>query len=99
MARGWIAAAFLLSITAGAQALTGADRASFIAGVIDVCMVGAKVTGAIPRQLWREYCECTANGVADRIPMNSVPDQAAIKAEAARCYANMREKLPTSPSP
>jgi hypothetical protein len=93
MARRWIAAAFLLLITAVTQAqpVTEADRAAFTAGVVKICMIGAK--DAIPKRLFQEACECAAKGVLDQTTISSVPDQAAIKAVAARCFADMSEKL------
>jgi len=81
-----------------AQYLSGADRASFVAGAANSCMrgYGSGDTSVIPRPLFEQYCRCYANGLADRASMddlkanNPAVMRPIIKAEGTRCYNEIK---------
>jgi hypothetical protein len=79
--------------------LTGSNRAQFVAGVADKCMSGYgkdERTSQIPRPFFEKYCQCYANGLADRASMNDLKEdneavmQPIIDAETKRCYAEIK---------
>ena len=91
-----------VSISEGrAQYLTGADRASFIAGAVNGCMrkYGTEGTAKIPRPLFEQYCGCYANGVADRLSMSEIKAEnpavvdPVIQAESKRCQEAMKNQV------
>jgi hypothetical protein len=83
---------------AWAQYYTGTDRASFVAGAANSCIrgYGSGDTSVIPKPLFERYCQCYANGLADRAPMsdlkanNPAVMRPIIQAEGRRCYDEIK---------
>lgn len=80
--------------------LEGPARSSFIAGTVEGCMrnYGSGRTSIIPKPLIEEYCQCYANGLADRAKAQDIKSEnravmdPIVKEESARCYATIKQK-------
>lgn len=89
---------WLQPTTARAQHLTGADRAAFVSSTIAGCMrrYGQDGTNVIPRPLFERYCQCYANGLADKLTASELKlehpsvTKPVIQSEGRRCYQEMK---------
>jgi hypothetical protein len=96
-----ISAALALSVEYGsAQYLSGSDRADFIKGVVNGCIVRKDMDpqmASVPLPLYTSYCSCYADRLADRAQMSDLGGgdpkvmNPAIAEAAKPCYDDMRK--------
>lgn len=89
---------WLQPTAARAQHLTGTDRAAFVSSTAAGCMrrYGQDGTDVIPKPLFERYCQCYANGLADKLTANEIRAEnpsvtrPVIQSEGRRCYEDIK---------
>ena len=85
-----------MTAPASAQYLTGAERASFVAGASNSCMKGRDTDPemkVIPLPYFQQYCTCYAGGLADRLTKRDLEGGSdavtgpVIRDVSSNCYA------------